>query len=70
MPSLHPDPLEEFGRPGEADPGERETMPSSAPIDSEESEAETPKGTLFRILGNLSWIILFAAITLYRACTG
>ena len=39
-----------------------------APID--EDGVEQPRGSIFRLFGNLSWVILFALITLYRACTG
>jgi hypothetical protein len=42
-----------------------------APIDEpEEEEVEQARGSIFRLFGNLSWVILFALITLYRACTG
>jgi hypothetical protein len=41
---------------------------AAPPID--EAEVEQPRGSIFRLFGNLSWVILFAALTLYRACTG
>ena len=42
-----------------------------APIDEpDEDEVEQARGSIFRLFGNLSWVILFALITLYRACTG
>lgn len=41
---------------------------ADAPIG--EQEVEQPRRSIFRLFGNLSWVILFAALTLYRACTG
>ncbi len=38
--------------------------------ETSEEEAEQDRGSIFRLFGNLSWILLFAALTLYRACTG
>ena len=39
-----------------------------APFDEEATEK--PRRSIFRLFGNLSWVILFALLTLYRACTG
>jgi hypothetical protein len=36
----------------------------------DEEEVEPGRSSVFRLFGNLSWIILFALLTLYRACTG
>ncbi len=49
-----------------------DSLPSmNTPIDQQDDEAgEQPRSSLFRLFGNLSWVILFALITLYRACTG
>jgi hypothetical protein len=57
------------------DPFEPDVPPirrSESPLESiEEDEAEQqPRSSIFRLLGNMSWIILFAVLTLYRACTG
>ena len=62
------DPTADFGQPGDFSVGE----PSkSRPIDFEDEEEAEPRGTsIFRALGNLSWIILFVAITVYRSCAG
>jgi len=52
------------------EPGAPESRPI-APIDEpDEEEVEQGRGSIFRLFGNLSWVILFALVTLYRACTG
>ncbi len=66
---LHADPLEELAPMGEFQTREADSQPPPAPIEIDEEETETPRAALFRILGNLSWIIVFAAFTLYRSCT-
>jgi hypothetical protein len=61
-PTLNPDQLNRQP-PQEIDPIDaRSELP-------EETEDERPGGSMFRLAGNLSWILLFAALTLYRACT-
>ena len=62
------DPMADFGQPGDFSAGETST---ARPIDFADEEEAEPRGTsMFRALGNLSWIILFVAITVYRSCAG
>ena len=54
-------------------PGEFFEMGSAPvrPIDLAEEEEIKPRGSsIFRAFGNLSWIVLFVAITAYRQCAG
>ncbi len=73
-PSHHPEPFEDYGpleemiRPHEARDAEPRT--STRPFDADGEEVEPPRGMLIRMLGSLSWVLLFIAITVYRACNG
>lgn len=59
----------DYGQPSEVSGTGSQTV---RPIDFEDEEDETEsRGTsIARVLGNLSWIILFVAITVYRSCAG
>lgn len=60
--------LADYGQPGEV--SEMDSAPVR-PIDFAEEEETEPRGSsVFRVLGNLSWVILFVAITAYRQCAG
>lgn len=73
-PSIHPEPLEDYGTFGDfAAPGDAaptEARGSQWSTDEQEQEVESPRGMLVRMLGSLSWVILFIAITVYRSCNG
>ena len=65
------DPLGEFELSTEPLQPEDPVHRPEAPFgQEEEQDAEQPRSSVFRLFGNLSWIILFALLTLYRACTG
>jgi hypothetical protein len=64
------DPLAEFELSNEPLQPEEPVRRSEAPFGGEEEDVEQPRSSVFRLFGNLSWIILFALLTLYRACTG
>jgi len=52
------------------EPGAPESRPICPIAEADEEEVEQGRGSIFRLFGNLSWVILFALVTLYRACTG
>ena len=67
MQQIGGDPLADYGQPGEF--SETSSAPVR-PIDFEdEEETESRGSSMMRLLGNLSWVILFVAITVYRSCT-
>ena len=63
------DSVTDFGQP--RDFSQTESSPVR-PIDfpDEDDESEERGGSMARMIGNLSWILLFVAITVYRACAG
>ncbi len=52
------------------DPVRTSETPFELATPFEEEKPEKGRGSIFRLFGNLSWVILFALLTLYRACTG
>jgi len=48
---------------------EEEVHPAAVDTATEERE-DAPPSMLARLLGGMSWLLLFAAISIYRACTG
>ena len=74
-PAHHPEPLEsygppaDFGQPLETRPDAPQTLPNAFD-DEEEERPETPRGMLLRMLGSMSWVLLFIAVSIYRSCAG
>ncbi len=76
-PPPHAEPFEDFAPLGDLSPAEdtRGNEPQTlvrpfGEAEAEDEEAEPTGGTFVRLLGSLSWVLLFLAITIYRACTG
>jgi hypothetical protein len=73
-PSVSPQPrstmtIQDYFEVGET-PAEEESHKGSKRSIRDEEEEGTPPGMLARMLGGLAWVLLFAAISAYRACTG
>lgn len=49
-------------------PGQSEVQ--SGPREVLEEETPRQAGMFSRLLGGMSWVLLFAAISIYRACSG
>ncbi|MDP6980497.1 MAG: hypothetical protein QF570_18170 [Myxococcota bacterium] len=76
-PPIHAEPFEDFGPLGDFAPhpevreSEPQTRTSPQPFgEPDDEEAEPTRGTFVRLLGSLSWVLVFLAITIYQACTG